>query len=271
MRTPVTTDLDISVPKGASIEATGTRGDFDISSITGDVDITSENAGARLQDIDGNVKIDTRRSDLVRCTDVKGTVDLRGHGADVELNKIAGQVTVSGDYSGTVSLRELAKPVRVENMRTQLEAQQIPGEIRLDRGSLSVQNVVGPMKLTTQSTDVSMDGFSNGIELTVEKGDIDLRPGRLPLGKMTVHTRSGNIELALPESATFALTASTDHGEIDNEFGEALKEQTQGRGARLEGTVGSGPDVNLVTDRGTITVRKSGSDTTPAKVADLIH
>lgn len=264
-RTPVTTNLDISVPRGATVQATGQVGDFDITGISGDVDISSENAGVRLEDIDGNVKVDTRRSDLIHCGNVNGTIDLRGHGADVELTKIAGQVTVSGDYSGTVSLRELAQPVRVENMRTELNAQQVPGEIRLDRGSLNVQNVVGPLRLTARATDVSVDGFSNGLELTVDKGDIDLRPGHVPLGKMLVHTRSGNIELALPQSAGFALTASTDHGEIDNEFGEGLKEHTEGRGARLEGTVGNGPDVNLTTDRGSITVRKASGEPTPAK------
>lgn len=268
-RTPVTTDLDLAVPKRATIEATGTLGDFDISSLAGAVDISSDNAGVRLQDVDSNVKVDTRRSDLVRCTNVNGTVDLRGHGTDVELAKISGQVTISGDYSGTLSLRELAKPVRLENMRTQLDVQQVLGEIRLDRGSLTVQNVVGPMKLTTRSTDVTVDGLSNGLEMMVDKGDIDLRPARLPLAKMAVHTRSGNIELALPDSASFALTASTDHGEIDNEFGEALKERTEGRGARLEGTVGNGPDLKLVTDRGSITVRKSSGEASTGKVARL--
>ena len=74
----------------------------------------------------------------------EGAVTLRGHGSDVELEKIAGQVTINGDYNGTVSLRDVAKPVRVENMRTEMDVQQIAGEIRLDRGSLNVQNVVGP-------------------------------------------------------------------------------------------------------------------------------
>jgi DUF4097 and DUF4098 domain-containing protein YvlB len=268
-RTPVTTDLDISLPKGSSIEATGQVGDFDISSVSGGVDISSDNAGVRLQDLDGSVKIDTRRSDLIRCTNASGAVDLRGHGGDVELTKIAGQVTISGNYTGTVSLRDLAKPLRVENMRTELDAQQVPGEIRLDRGSLTLQNVVGPLRLITRATDVSLDGFSNGLEITVDKGDVDLRPGKLPLGKMVVHTRSGNIELALPQTAAFALTASTDHGEIDNQFGETLKERTQGRGARLEGAVGSGPDVNLTTDRGSITVRKASGESGPAKVSGL--
>lgn len=266
-RTPVITDLDISLPKGASIEATGQLGDFDISSVSGSIDVNSENAGVRLQDIGGDVKIETRRSDLIRCTNVNGSVDLRGHGNDIELSKIAGQVTISGNYGGTVSLHDLAKPVRLENLRTELDIEQAPGEIRLDRGSLNVENVIGPLRLTTHATDVSIDGFSNDIELSVDKGDIDLRPGRAPLGKMTVHTRSGNIELALPQSANFALSASTDHGEIDNEFGDALKQRTEGQGARLEGSVGSGPNLNLTTDRGSITVRKASGEATSTKAA----
>lgn len=269
-RAPVTTNLDISVPKGATIEATGMAGDFDVSSLSGDVDISTDNGGIRLQDIDGNVKVDTRRSDLVRCSNVRGTVTLRGHGSDVELEKIGGQVTVNGDYNGTVSLRDVAKPVRLGNMRTELDVQQIAGEIRLDRGSLNVQNVVGPLKLTTHATDVNVDGFSDGLELTVDKGDIDLKPARMPLGKMVVHTRSGNIELTLPQSAAFALTASTDHGDIENEFGEALKQRTQGRGARLEGAIGSGPDLVITTDRGSITVRKSSGGATPVKQPDAL-
>lgn len=265
LRTPVTTNLDLSVPRGASIEASGTAGDFDVSSLAGDVNINSDNGGMRLQDIQGNVNLETRRSDLVRCTDVKGTINLRGHGSDVELVKVDGQVIISGDYDGTVSLRELAKPIRIENLRTELNVQQLPGEIRLDRGNLSIQNAVGPVKLSTHATDVNVEGFSDGLELVVDKGDIDLTPARLPLGKMVVHTRSGNIELALPQTATFALTASTDHGEIDNQFGDALKERTQGRGARLEGAIGTGPDLTLTTDRGSITVRKSSPEEAPPK------
>jgi len=259
-RAPVTTDLDLSVPRGATIEATGTGGDFDVSSLSGDVDISTENGGVRLEDIAGTVKVDTRRSDLVRCTNVQGAVDIRGHGSDVELEKVAGQVTISGEYTGTLSLRDLAKPVRVQNMRTEMNVQKIAGEIRLEHGSMSIENVVGPGQLSTHATDVTLEGFSDGLELAVDHGDIDLKPGRVPLGKMVVHTRSGNIELALPQTATFALNASTDRGEVDNQFGDALKQQTQGRGARLQGGIGTGPDLTLTTDRGSITVRKSSGE-----------
>jgi DUF4097 and DUF4098 domain-containing protein YvlB len=170
-------------------------------------------------------------------------------------------VTINGDYTGTISLHELAKPVRVEDMRTQLEIQQVPGEVRLDRGSLSLQNIVGPVRLNTHATDVQVDGVSNDVSMSIDKGDVEFRPAHLPLGKLNIRTRSGNIELALPESAGFALNANTDRGEIDNEFGDALRQQTEGRGARLQGNVSSGPEVVLTTGRGNITVRKATVET----------
>jgi DUF4097 and DUF4098 domain-containing protein YvlB len=256
-RTTISTDLEITLPKGASLEATGNGGDFDVSGLGGDVDLSSENAGVRLQTVGGSVKIETRRSDLIRCTDVNGALDLRGHGTDVELAKINGQVTVNGSYTGSLSLRDLAKPVKVTNLRTEFDVQGAPGEIRLERGSLSMRNVIGPTRLNTRATDVTLEDFTNSLELNVDKGDVELRAGHLPLGRMSVRTQSGNIDLALPQSAGFALTASTQHGDIANEFGDALKESAQGRGARLEGTVGSGPDINLTTQRGKITVRKT--------------
>jgi DUF4097 and DUF4098 domain-containing protein YvlB len=267
-RSQVTSNLELTVPKGASLEMVGTRGDLDATGLAGDVTLSSENAGVRLQDIGGSVKVETRRSDVIRCENIKGEVALRGRGDDVDLYKVSGQVSISGDYRGSVSLRELAQPVRVSNTRTKLDVQQIPGEIRLDRGSFNAQNAVGPLKLATHSTDVTLDGFTGALDLTVDRGDIEIRPNRMPLGRMAVHATSGNIELSLPEEARFQLNASTERGEIDNEFGEVLKTVSAGRGASLQGEVGGGPDLNLVTTHGSITVRKATESNAPAKTKD---
>lgn len=266
-RSAVTTNLEISVPKGASLSATGTVGDFDISAVAGDLDVSSGNAGVHLEDIGGDVRLDTRRSDLIRCANVKGMIDLRGHGSDVELLKIDGPVTVSGDYTGTVSFSELTKPLRLKTMRTELDVEQVPGEIRLDRGSLTARNLIGPVKLSTHSTDVTLDGFTAGLDLTVDRGDVELMPQSVPLSTIAVHSHSGKIELALPQAAKFALNAVTDNGEVDNQFGDALKESSGGRGARLEGSVGDGPDVTLITQRGSITVRKASGEAVSTKAA----
>jgi DUF4097 and DUF4098 domain-containing protein YvlB len=255
-RVRVSNDLDITVPKGSSLQASGESGDFDVSNLDGDVRINSDNAGVRLQDIGGNVSVETRRGDLVRCINVKGSVDLRGHNSDVELEKIAGPVSINGAYSGTITLRELAKPLHIDNFNTTLSLQKVSGQVTMDRGTFSAQGVAGPAELSTHATDVEIGGFTDALNISVDKGDVSLRPSAASVSRMRVRTRSGNIDLALPESAKFELTASTDRGEIENDFGAPLKVENVGRGARAVGAVGTGPDLNLTTDRGSITIRK---------------
>ncbi|MBV9268622.1 MAG: DUF4097 family beta strand repeat protein [Acidobacteriaceae bacterium] len=145
-------------------------------------------------------------------------------------------------------------------MRTQLEAQAVPGSLVLQRGSLAGENVTGPVKVATQAKDVSFDGFTDAVEIAVDRGDIQLKPVHLPLSKINAQTRSGDIEITLPERASVAVTATTNHGEIANDFDSTLKQENHEHGARLEGSVGSGPELTLRTDHGDIALKKTGNE-----------
>ena len=48
-------------PKGATIEAHGRYGDFDVTDVAGNVEITSDNAGVRLQNVGGSARVDRSR------------------------------------------------------------------------------------------------------------------------------------------------------------------------------------------------------------------
>ena len=76
----ISCDLEVSVPRSATIEGRGSRGDYDVTDVTGGVDIASGNAGVRLTNIGGNAKVDLQHSDIVRAVDVKGDVDIEGQG-----------------------------------------------------------------------------------------------------------------------------------------------------------------------------------------------
>lgn len=251
----ITSDLEIAVPKGAIVQARGRAGDFDISDVTG-VDVDSDNAGVRLNNIAGNVRAELRRSDIVRATNVKGSVEVKGSGWDVELENVEGEAVVNGSFSGEMSFRNLAKQLRFESHTTELRAASITGQLRMGRGDLSADGIAGPVILRTESKDVELTDFTQTLEIAVNRGDIELRPGKLPLSKMDVRTRSGNIHLAVPPPARFQMRATTARGEIANEFGAPLEQERDGRGARLTGSVGAGPEIQLATDRGSVTVRK---------------
>jgi hypothetical protein len=255
-------ELEISVPEGSSIEAHGRYGDFDIQGINGNVDINSDNAGVRLENLGGNVRIETRASDIVRATDVKGNVELKGRGQDVELRNISGLVTVNGVYVGEIQLSNLAQPLRWEDPQNSMGFEKLPGQVRASRGDFTGSNIVGPVRLKAHSSDVQLSDFTQALDLTLDRGDIDLKPGK-NLPKMEVHTRSGDITLALAPGAKFDLRASTQHGDADNGYGDPLHEQEAGHGNVIAGSTGGGPQLRLETGRGSVTVRKaSGEETT---------
>lgn len=255
----VSADLDITVPKAMAIQCRGRYGDFDVTGVTGGVEVDSDNAGVRLQDITGEVRIDLRRSDIVRGTNIKGGIEIKGRGDDLELDGVEGPVNVMASYSGDIQFRNMAKPVHYRSSASEITIEKIPGYLRFTRGELTGVQLVGPIKYSGQTKDVRLSEFTNTLELEVNRGDIELRPGKLPLSKMDVRTRNGNIELALPDGSAFELKAATQRGEVENDFGGGLHTESMGRGNAIRGSVGKGPVLSVDTDRGTVTVRKSNA------------
>ncbi len=111
----VSADMELTVPKGASIEAHGRGGDFDVTGIGGHVEITSENAGVRLQDIGGDARLDLRRSDVVHASNLKGALELKaGRASDLDVQNVDGTVTIEGTYTGVVTFRNLEQAAPVD-------------------------------------------------------------------------------------------------------------------------------------------------------------
>lgn len=255
----VTADLELTVPRGASLEARGREGDFEVSDLDGSVEITSDNAGVRVQKVGGSVRVNVRRSDLIRAVEVKGPVDvIGGRGRDLEIENVEGPVTVEGRYSGQLRFINLARPLRFQSSDTTLRVEKVTGQIQMDLRGISGARLEGPLRLSSsRSPDVELDDFTGEVEISLDGGDIRLRPAQPKLGTIQAQTRTGDIELALPEGASFQLRARTARGSVENHFGPALKQESEGRrGELLSGGTGGGPLLTLDTSRGTITVRK---------------
>ncbi len=253
-------DLEITAPRPVEVTVEGDQGEYEITDFTGGVTVNSERADVRLSRIGGNVRIQANRSDVVRAVEVSGNIDLEGRGSDVVLENIAGQVSIHGTYVGSLEFRKLAKPLHFESQNTDLRVESLPGEITMNLGDFAARQLVGPVRLITKSRDVRIEDFTQSLELEAERGDIELQPSRVPLAKITVRSKAGRIELALPSQAGFQLEAVAQHGEAENEFGPGIEKQTDGRTNSLKGKVGQGPTILLITDRGSVTVRKQGGN-----------
>jgi DUF4097 and DUF4098 domain-containing protein YvlB len=255
----VSADLDIAVPRGSSVEAHGRAGDFDISNIDGRVTIDSDNAGVRLEKIGGDVRLNLRRSDIVRALGVKGSLEMKGRGTDINLESLEGPVTIDGAYSGLAEIRNAAKPVHFINSFSEFQAESVPGGVRLSIGEINGGNLAGPVRVTaSRNKDVRLSEVTNALDISLERGDIQITSGALPLPKIDARTRSGDIELGIPPGAKFTMNASSERGAVLNDFGAPLTFSAERRGGTLHGSNG-GPEIELHTNRGSITIRKSTS------------
>jgi DUF4097 and DUF4098 domain-containing protein YvlB len=262
----VTADLEITAPAGASVQVRGRDGDYDINDLQGNVEIDSDRAGVRVQNLGGSLRVNVRRSDMIRAQGVKGGVDLQGRGNDVELEGVQGQVTIDGAWGGELHFRDIAKPLRFQGVQAELQVQRVNGELRLGRGFFNGESVTGPIVLRGHNRgccDVHLSDFSSSLDLTLQRGDVDLQPA-LPLSKMDIEVRNGNVNLAIPRSAKFNLKARVDKGEVQNDYGDPLRATNENRGGSLTGSVGEGPAIAITNDRGTISVRKSDEAPPPA-------
>jgi DUF4097 and DUF4098 domain-containing protein YvlB len=255
----VSDELEVSVPRGMAIEARGENTDYEITDINGDVELRSGRGDARLARIGGNVRLDMGRSGTVAADGIQGNLDLQGRGSDVDVQNVSGQVTVTGGFVGSLDFRNIAKPLHLEGERMEVRVAAVPGNISMDLGDLTAKNLVGPIRLVTQSRDVHLENFTDSLDLESVRGDVEIQPMRVPLPRIDARSGSGQIELVLPEKAGFQLEATAQRGEAINDFGPPIESQIEGRTVMLKGTVGSGPMIRIMAERGTVAVRKEAS------------
>jgi DUF4097 and DUF4098 domain-containing protein YvlB len=239
-----------------SVEARGRSGDLTVDGIAGGVDISSTRGEVRLEDLGGNARLDVEHSDLVRATNVKGTIDIQGKGRDIQLENVSGQVTINGQFSGTLDFKNLAMPLHFESDQTDVKVEKLPGNISMDLGDFRAENLVGPVKLVMHSRDIHLDEFSGPVDIEIGHGDVELKPGKGKLSRMDVKNHEGNVDISLPTDEQFDLKASAQQGDVNNDFGDGLIAEAQGRANSLHSPKDEGPVILLNSDRGEISVRK---------------
>jgi len=258
----IVTDLEITVPAGATIVSHGSRGDVTVTKVEGSVDVANTNGAVKLQNIGGAVRLDVRDSPLVRATSIESSVELKGGARDVELSEISGTVMMNGTYTGEVDFKNIAAPVHYIGSTVAFNIEGLPGVIRCVPGELTGSNIEGPIGLGARSTNVRLTNFTGGLVAHLTgPGDVTLQPGGYILPQMEVATTAGNIDLGLPLGAVFSLRISTASGQANNEYGPMLRAEPHGSGAVMMGGFG-GPQLRLSTDRGNVTVRQVASDST---------
>jgi DUF4097 and DUF4098 domain-containing protein YvlB len=249
----VSTDLDIAVPRKASVVVSTSHGDISIMGRDGNADVTSQNGDVSVTDLNGSLTLDLQHSSA-RVSQVSSDVTVQGRANDVSIEDVKGTVHLDGDFMESVKLSRIAKPVSFKSTRTNMDLSQLSGYLNLDSGDLEATSVVGPFRLRTRSKDIMLNGISNEVHVQNENGAVEVHVNKL--GGLDIKNAKGDIRIFLPAKTGFQLEASARDGEIQTDFND-LKITNGDEHSSASGSVnGGGPRMTLENEHGTIEIRK---------------
>jgi DUF4097 and DUF4098 domain-containing protein YvlB len=252
---PVITDMDISLPRKASVTIVSRRGDVNVATRDGDVEITSQHADTSIEDVTGNVKLNLEKS-TARVEQVAGDVHIGGRLNEVSVSNVKGSAQLEGEFQESVKLARITKSVTFKSSRTDMEFARIEGELDLDSDDLHADQINGPVHLQTRSKEIRLDAVSGDIRLQDEDGGVEV--GVRSLGNVQIDNRKGDIQLSLPEKSGFRLDARARDGEVQSEFPELKVENNDSEG-KASGSVGNAmAHIVLNNEHGGIEIRKAG-------------
>jgi len=253
----VQADMDIFVPRNAALEFSGRRGDVSISDRRADLKLSVQRGDLTLNNIGGSAKISMEKGS-VRATDVTGDIEIEGRVDDVTLENVQGAVKLNGDFFNDIRLSKIAKTVEFKSARSDIALASVPGDLEISGDALRATDVSGPMKLVTRSKEIHLEGVTGDIQVDNANGDIEIHPAdKLPMGKMNLTGKRGDISLTIPANAGFQVDATTRKGDITTDFSSLKVDSSGGGGSHVTGTVGNGAaKLQINADTGDIRINK---------------
>jgi DUF4097 and DUF4098 domain-containing protein YvlB len=258
----VTTDVDIYVPRDTDLVIVSRHGDVTITGTNGSVDVNHQRGEVNLSDLTGTAMLNLEQS-AARAEHVKGDITIQGRANEVDLEDVDGAAHLNGEFQESVRLVRVSKTVSFHSSRTDMEFAALDGRLDLDSGDLRADSLHGPMRLTTRSKDISLEGLSGDLRLEDENGSVDV--GLRQPGNIQIDNRKGDVQISIPPNTSMKVEARTREGDISSDFPE-IKVESNDKQSSASGTIGTnGPKLAVNCNKGDIEIRKAtaGSTVTP--------
>src|SRR5271168_2080601 len=211
----------VEAPADTQVSLKAGSGDVEISGLDGPVNVIESSGSVRVDEIKDNVTIMTG-SGAIRASRIQGSVSF-----------------TTGSASATFS--EIREDVRGNSGSGVIEVDRAQGRVNVHTGS-------GRIRVTGAAEDVRAGTGSGSIEIRGNPG----KDAFWDLG-----TSSGEIALAVPDNASFAVTAHTSSGNVHVDMPISIEEQSR---KFLRARVGDGQaHVNLETRSGNIRIVRGGA------------
>ena len=253
----VQSDIELFLPRDASIDIASRRGDVMISSRNAEVKITTKKGDITVNDVKGDVSV-SLDGGSVRTSQIVGNVAVQGRVDDLDVTQIDGSVRLNGDFFGAMRVASVTKAVTFQSARTDLEMTRLDGDLSIESDDLRANNMMGPVRLITRSKEIHLEQVAGDLRVENSNGGVEVHAaGDKPIGNIEINSRRGDVRLVLPSKSAFQMQASTQRGDISSDFQELQSKNDHGQ-STLSGTVGKGSGrVQITSDNGDISIAKT--------------
>jgi DUF4097 and DUF4098 domain-containing protein YvlB len=252
----VATDMDVSIPRKASVVISNRNGDVSLLGRDGDADITNDHGDVAVTDVNGKVQLNLDHSSA-RLSQISSDVTIQGRADDVSLQDVKGSVTLNGDFMESLKLSNIARPVSFKSPRTNINLMKLGGDLELDSGDLTADHLTGPVRIDTRSKDIELNSVSGDLRLQDENGALEIHMAKM--GSVQVTNTNGDVQIYVPDRAAFQLDARARGGEIQSDF-SGLNINNGDELATANGSVGGGgPRMVINNEHGSIEINKGSA------------
>lgn len=194
---------NIQVPHDTEVDANVASGAENIRDLRGPVKVHAASGTIRVEEIDRDADLST----------ASGSVTANDIGGDAQVSSASGNVTVS-NVKGDVRVKAISGVIRVSH----------PG---------------GRVEGNTASGEVAIQGAANDVTAHAASGRVYVEGNPGPQGYWNLKTASGGVQISVPSSANFHLSAEAVSGEIRTDIPIVVEEQGK---HSLRARVGNGSD-----------------------------
>ncbi|MGA9980826.1 MAG: DUF4097 family beta strand repeat-containing protein [Candidatus Sulfotelmatobacter sp.] len=230
----IKSDLDISLPRKAPVSIVSRRGDVNVISRDGNLDLGVQHGDVDVEDVTGTVKVSLEKGSA-KIEQVAGDVRVDGRLNDTSVSDVKGTLQLEGEFQESVKLAHISKNVTFKSSRTDMEFSRIDGDLNLDSDDLHAEEIAGPLHLVTRSKNIRLEDVSGDVRVQDDNGGVDVEMHSM--GNVQIDNRDGDIQLGIPEKSGFRVDARTRDGEIQSAFSE-LKVDNSDDKSSISGSVG---------------------------------
>jgi Putative adhesin len=246
-------DMDVYVPRNANLTIISRRGGVTISGMNGSVDVNNQHGEVNLSDQTGNAMFNLEES-AAHVEHVKGDVTIQGRANEISIDDVDGAVHLNGEFQESVRLVRVSQTVSFHSSRTDMEFSRLDGRLDLDSSDLRADSLAGPMRLTTRSKDISLEGLTGDLRLEDSNGTVEV--GLHKPGNIQIDNRKGDVQITIPPNTALKIEARTREGEISSDFDE-IRVDNRDRESTAGGSLGTnGPKLVVNCEKGEIEFRK---------------